>query len=228
MVRASRKTAVDVGAVVVAAAALSSSLVLPISLFGLIASVGLLAVIAMKAGATPMRRAVAASSARRTRRRRREARDRALPRGNAGRDALIELTMLVDEIAADDPVLAGRLDLEGLLDRHVELTLAHERALRAVRLADRTQLERMRASFRWDPDTKASRLELCERRIRCLDECEARAEQLADELAMLADMIRLIAQRVACPDDSLEDDVVGRHLAELDEDDAARRQLAEL
>lgn len=228
MVRSSRTTVVDVGALVVATAALSTSLVLPVGLFGLIASIALLGFIAVKAGATPLRRALTESSIRRARRLRRDARERALPREGSGRDALVELTQLVDQIEADDPELARRIDLEALLDRHVELGLTYERALRAVRLANRIQLERMRDSLRSDPDANASRLELCERRLECLEQCEAKAEQLADELAILGDMIRLIAQRVACPDDPIRDDTIGHHLAEFDEDDAARRQLAEL
>jgi len=201
-------------------------LALPVSVVGLFLSAGLFGVLVAATGAAPIRKALAQHASARARRARRDIRDRALPPASCGRGTLVELTNLVDEIEHHDPELARRFELESLLDRHVELTLAYESALRAARMSDRTTLEYMRDTYRADPDANPRRVELYERRLRCLAQCEATAEWLADELAMLAELIRLVAQRVACPEDLLTDDTIARQLAELDDDDAARRQLA--
>lgn len=158
---------------------------------------------------------------RKTWRLRREARERAL-QATFGGITLAELTHLADEIAAHDPELASRLDLEGLLDRHVELTLGHEQALRAAGMSDRRQLERLRESAKGHP----RRIELAERRLRCLDECEARVKWYADELVIVGELIRLVAQRVACPEGPPRDDTVTHDLAELDDTDAIRGMIA--
>ena len=223
---AGRKTPAHVAAVAVAVAVVSSGLALPLSLVGLVTSVGLLGVVVVKLGAAPLRAALAANAAWRARQQRREARERALAQASSGRVTLADLARLVDEIESRDPDLAQRFDLEALLDRHVALTLAYERALYAVSMGDRGQLERIREGYRSDPEANPKRLELCERRMRCLEQCEAKAEWLADELAILSDTLKLIAQRVACPDDPFTDSTIDRQLAEIDDADAARKQLA--
>lgn len=163
--------------------------------------------------------------ARRARRLRRHARERMLPALSFGREVLGELTRLVDEIEIHAPELARRLDLETLLDRHVALTIGHERALRALGMADRTQLERMRDGLITDPRTNLLRLELCERRLECHLACQRTAIWFSDELAIVSDLIRLIAQRVACPDHLDGEEWIQRPLAELDDDDDVQRML---
>jgi hypothetical protein len=124
-----------------------------------------------------------------------------------------------------DPELAERLDLETLLERYVASSVAHTRAIRAARMSDRAQLERIRDGHRADPDRDPRRLELCERRIRCLDQCEAAIRSLDDDLAVIADLIRLAAQRTACPDAPPTDDTFDSCIAELDGRDAAAAEL---
>lgn len=186
------------------------------------------AVFAVRASAAPMRRLIAAERVASQKRARRVAREERLPIGGFGRGTLAELTRRVDDIMERDPELAERLDLESLLDRHVTLTIAHDHALCAARMADRAQLERIRESYLSDAAANPRRLEMCERRLACLADCQAKAEWFADELAILSDLIALIGQRAACPEDLLPDDTIERGLAELDDGDAARRQLAEL
>ena len=223
-IRARRATRFATAAITLAA--VSSSLVLPVGALAFVFVLATLWVAGVALSAAPVRELRMSRAARRQRRQRRAARERILPLASFGRDTLAELTRLVDEIELADPEVAQRFDLEGLLDRHVGLTLGHERALRAVAMSDRTQLARMRESYRADPRAHPRRVEMCDRRIKCQLACEQAADWYADELAIVSDLIRLLAQRVACPEETAPDDIVERQLAELDEDEAARRLLA--
>jgi hypothetical protein len=209
-----------------AVVAISSSAIVPLSVACLIVSAVVLGLFGVTSAAAPLRRAFAQNALQRARDASRNARDRALGATSFGRGTLAELTRLVDEIERLDPDLAERIDLQAMLDRYVALTTALERASRAVSMSDRVQLERIRDAYRSDPDANAKRLEMCERRLQCHQQCEAKVEWLADESAIVADFIRLVAQRAACPDDPLPDDTIERQLSELEADDAARRQLA--
>ncbi|MGE5184550.1 MAG: hypothetical protein ACM31C_20910 [Acidobacteriota bacterium] len=210
----------------ITAGVLSTSLVLPIGLVFLVTAISVLGVLAVRTGVAPVREALAVYSVQRARYARRDARERLLSPTSFSRETLFELTRLVDDIERNDPPLAERFDLEALLDRFVMLTNGHERAMRAVGMASRVQLERMCESYRSDPGAHPQRLDIAERRLRSQLQCEARAELLADELAIVSDLIRLIAQRAACPDDPQPDEDIERDLAELDADEAARKLLA--
>jgi hypothetical protein len=65
------------------------------------------------------------------------------------------------------------------------------------------------------------------RRMRHRDECVRRIERLSDELEAIDELVRLVAQRVACPqiDHELEREIE-RRLWELDEVDEALNQLS--
>ena len=216
----------SVAVAIIAGGAMSTAVFVPAGLACMFAAAALLVVIGLRAGAAPLRRLLADSAVERDHQARRAARMRKLPVGSLGRDVLNELTYLADEVACRDPALAERLDLEGLLDRHVVLTLAHERALRAVAMVDRAQLERLCNALAADPRASPRRREMSQRRLRCQLECEAKAARIADELAIVSDLIRLIAQRAASPDELVVDEVIERQLAELDAQDAAGRLLA--
>jgi len=211
-----------VGVAAVSAGLVATGLLVPLALLG--ASLFLLAFVA---SSPAVRAGAAARRVERAREARRRARERQFAPGSPAHDGLIGLTRLLDEITAHDPWCAERMELEDLLDRHVALTIAHEQSLHAIRIADRVQLERTRDSLRGDPMAHPRRVELCERRLRCLAECEVRAERLADELAMVADLLRLIAQRIACADAALLDDTIDRRLAQLDDEDLAHRELVD-
>jgi hypothetical protein len=65
------------------------------------------------------------------------------------------------------------------------------------------------------------------RRMRHRDECVKRIERLADELEAVDELVRLVAQRVACPSlDGELDREIERRLWELDEVDEALNQLS--
>lgn len=218
----SSKALARVTAASVAIAALASGLILPLAVAGPLGIVGMLVLVAVELGGTRTGSALAAYTAWRARESRREAREGMLVTAGCAREPLVELDRLVRAIEQRDSELVRRLDLEALLDRHVALTIAYERALRAALMTDRGQLERIRDGHRADPDHDPRRLELCERRIRCHDQCEATMQSLADELAVVADVIRLVAQRVACPDELPADDTIERCLGELDDRESAR------
>lgn len=223
---AKRRAAANTCAMLVALAAVSTGLVLPLGVVGVIACACALALAGVGVSAGPLRSALAAQAGRRDRDDRRYDRERMLVPASNAYHTLAELTRLVDRVEVHDPELARRSDLEALLDRFAVLTVAHERALRAAEMSDRVQLERIRESCAADSGASAKRLELCERRLQCLDDCEAKADRFADELAIIVDTICLTAQRAACPDDLPADDCVERQLTELDESTEARRQLA--
>jgi hypothetical protein len=224
----SGRTTTACAAATLAVGAVSSSFVLPIGVAIVIGLLGFAGVITARWSGPRRRAARIARASRRARTERRRARERELGTTNlVARESLGELTKLVDDIESTAPEVATRFELEDLLDRHVSLALAHERSLRATGMFDRGELERARDALRVDPAADRLRVELCERRLHAHTQCQLRVDQLANELAVLADLIRLIAQQVACPDEPALDDRIERHLAELDEDDAVRRQLAE-
>jgi hypothetical protein len=172
-----------------------------------------------------LRHGIGRHAARRRHWERRRLRDRRLADAGIPREGLLELTILADEIARVDAALAQRFDLDDLLDRHVELALAHDRCLRAMRMADREHLSRARAD-QLAANGSRRRAEVYERRIRCWDLARERADRCADELATLADFVRLLAQKAACPDVLLDEDGLDRRLGELDEEEHAFRQLS--
>lgn len=226
MIGAARKRRTrSAGVVAALAIGTSASVFVPFGILGLVAATCLFGLLLSAANGN-VRPLLLASADRRARRARRRGRKRALARSAFGGVTLAELTKLVGEIERLAPDQDRGLDLELLLDRHVALTIAHEQAVLATGMADRTQLERIRDGCRSDASVDSRRRDLCERRIRCLDECEAIAEATATELTIVADTIRLIAQRTACPDAPARCDAIDRQLAELDEADAARRELA--
>lgn len=201
---------------------------MPLGLVTMMFAASLIAATAAVPSSVALRKLLADRSKREAKRARREARASRMSPSSFGQTTLTELTRLVDHVDEIDPALAARLDLEALLDRHVTLTIAYERALNAVQMADRVRLERIRDTYRTEPRANAARLELCERRLNCLKDCEAKADALADDLAVVKDLIYLIAQRAAIREDVVSDDVVERQLEELDDAEAARKQVAEL
>lgn len=206
-------------------AALGTTMV-PVTLACAVAALTAVALIGVGACAEPLQRVFAENAAACARSSRREARARELEKASIRRDSLADLTRLVGEIEERDPRLVARYELEALLDRYVALTKAQAQAAHAVTLTDRLQLERDRERLLGDREADPRRAELCERRIACHRTCELRAHKLADELAIIEELVRLIAQRAAMPEEPPADDTIDRELAELDAQEAARRQLA--
>ncbi|MDX2090200.1 MAG: hypothetical protein SFX73_20240 [Kofleriaceae bacterium] len=147
------------------------------------------------------------------------------PAGPVRQTQYLELRELVEEVERLDPNEAKRFDLQDLLDHFVRISVGHQKCLDALRLAGGNDLPI--AIPISDPNRMRRRREIQARRIRHRDECLRRVERLTDELEAIDEMIRLVAQRTACPCLTTEfDRELDRRLWELDEVDAALDQLS--
>lgn len=147
-----------------------------------------------------------------------------------------------------DDTDASRFDLQGLLDHFVRIAVAHQRFLDALKIADgfstaQPPVERLDDGTcvkRADGLSTAGNVivtsvdvvrskrgrEIRERRIRHRDECREYCVQLSEELTAIGELIRLIVQRIQLPMADSEDDCeIERRLWELDEVDAALKEL---
>ncbi len=147
------------------------------------------------------------------------------PSGPVRQTQYLELRDLVEEIERTDPHEAERFELQDLLDHFIRLSTGHQRCLEALRLAGGNELPV--AIPITDANRSKRRREIQARRIRHRDECMKRVERLTDEIEAVDELIRLVAQRTACPSlDPELDREIERRLWELDEVDAAMRQLS--
>jgi hypothetical protein len=226
-------------------AAPPATLATPAAGFGVLASIGagiwagavivtlgllvfVFAAVAAYAARKPLRRALDRHLEHKARAERRRMRGVRLEEAGVSRDQLAELTILADEIERRDPSLARRYDLDEMLDRHVELSLAHERCLRAMRMCDREQLARARREHLSRPDGSHRRADMFERRMKSWDRCKAQADRCDEELAVLADMMRLLAQTAICPPTLVECEPIEHGLDQLDDEHTALHQLSML
>jgi len=136
-----------------------------------------------------------------------------------------ELRVLVDEIERLDPAEAARFELQDLLDHWVRLAVTHQRCVDSLRLSGANALPSVPPVC--DTTRSKRRRDILQRRIQHRDECVRRMEKLADELEGIDELVRLVAQRTACPNlDADLDREIDRRLWELDEVDAALDQLS--
>ncbi len=153
------------------------------------------------------------------------ARMRALrPSGPVRQTQYIELRSLVEELEKSSPEDAARYELQDLLDHFVRLAVGHQKCIDALRLAGAGDLSPIPIT---GSRRSKRRREIQTRRAKHRDECIARIERITDELEATDELIRLIAQRAACP--ALESDLdreLDRRLWEIDEVDAAMSQLS--
>ncbi len=135
-----------------------------------------------------------------------------------------ELRGLVEDTEKRDAVEAKRFDLQELLEQFASLASNHQRCLDALRVAGSHDLP---LSIPIEPTRSRRRREIQARRQRHREACLTRIERIADELEAVDELIRLVAQRVACPMEDLEiDHEIDRRLGELDEIDDALKQLS--
>ena len=146
------------------------------------------------------------------------------PAGPVRIQQYFELRTLVEETEKMDPAEAARFELQDLLEHFATLANTHQRCLDALRLAGSHDLP---ASIPIDPKRSKRRREIQARRMRHREAALSRIERLAEELEAVDELIRLVAQRIACPIDELDmDREIDRRLGELDEIDAALEQLS--
>lgn len=145
------------------------------------------------------------------------------PTGPVRQQQYIELRELVEQIERTDPQEAARFDLQDLLDHFVSLATSHQRCLEALRLAGSHDLPQNTLAL----DRSKRRRDIVARRVKHREECLRRVERLSDELEAIDELVRLVAQRAACP--MMDPDLgreIERRLWELDEVDAAYDQLS--
>lgn len=192
----------------------------------LAALVAVMGLAALAAQSTAIRRLLDAQAQLRERCRREAHRLKQLrPTGPVRQQQYIELRDLVEQIEETDAAEAARFELQDLLDHFVHLSLAHQRCLEAVRLAGGLELPPTLSLG--DAARYKRRREIMARRLRHREECLQRVDRLADEIDAADELVRLVAQRVACP--AVEPDLereVERRLWELDEVEAALKQLS--
>jgi len=135
-----------------------------------------------------------------------------------------ELRVMVDEIERIDPTEAARFELQDLLDHFVRLALDHQRCVDALRLSGADALP---APLPGDAGRSSRRAAIIQRRIQHRDACVRRMAQITDEVEGIDQLVRLVAQRTACPALDVEPErEIERRLWELDEIDAAMHQLS--
>ena len=137
-----------------------------------------------------------------------------------------ELTGLVTEVERTSPELMDRYELDALLDRYVEVVLAEARCKRALYRIDRAFP--LRAFETTDDVLTACHRELITRRNAYRERYDQLAYRLHAETIAIGELIRLVALRVALPEISGDGADVVRRIAQLDDDDLARRQVDEL
>lgn len=136
-----------------------------------------------------------------------------------------ELRTLVDEIERIDEAEAARYELQDLLDHFVRLAVSHQRCIDALRLSRADALPA--APPLSEAGRSSRRGDIIQRRIRHRDDCVRRMAQITDEIEGIDQLVRLVAQRTACPGLELElDREIDRRLGELDEVDDALHQLS--
>ena len=147
------------------------------------------------------------------------------PAGPVRQQQYAELRDLVNEIEREDAREAARFELQPLLDHFISLAVSHQKCLDSLRLAGSSDLPRSLPLP--DPTRSVRRREIMQRRLRHRDECVRRIERLADELEAVDELVRLVAQRVACPSTEADlDREIERRLWEIDEVDAAMHSLS--
>lgn len=161
----------------------------------------------------------------RERTRRESARLKALrPTGVVRQTQYIELRGLVEGVEQTDAHEATRFELQDLLDHFVKVSIAHQKCLDALRLAG-NDLPLTVPMI--DAPRSKRRREIQARRIRHRDECLHRIDRLGDEIDAIDELVRLVAQRVACPSMTSDlDREIDLRLWELDEVDEALTQLS--
>jgi hypothetical protein len=133
-----------------------------------------------------------------------------------------ELRDLVSGVEQADPREAARYDLQDLLEHFVKLARAQHGYLDALRIAGTHDLPQ---TIPFDDNRRKRRREIQARRVRHREECLAQVDRLADEIEAIDELIRLVAQRIACPAMPDLDRELDRRLWELDEVDQAMHQL---
>jgi hypothetical protein len=147
------------------------------------------------------------------------------PTGATRQQHYNELRLLVEEVERTDPGEAARFELQDLLDHFIGMAISHQRCVDALRMAGANALPPTTPIG--DVTRGSRRRDILQRRVRHRDECLRRMEKLTDEIEAIDQLVRLVVQRTASIHVEADlDRELDRRLWELDEVDAALRQLS--
>lgn len=168
------------------------------------------------AGNRRLRARLDADAERRAREQRYAAREARLDGVSASTFGYRAAGSLVADIAATDARLARTLDLEGLLDRYVDLAVAGARCRRVLTTHDRYEMIRAlgRTSVR-----SPLRRQLIERRLAAWDACRLQLQAVEEQLAEITELLLLLSERVrfANAEIDVDADLVDARIALVDD-----------
>lgn len=148
-------------------------------------------------GRAGVQQRIADERRRRARSARRDRRETRLEEAGVRRDEILELVALVDLIARDASD-ARCDDLEDLLDCYADAAIARARYAWLARAGERARLVRaLRAASQ--PTAAPARRHVLERRLAAWEAYDRRSLELADQIATLAELLRLMAARAIAP-----------------------------
>ncbi len=216
------------------ALATSCAVIAPVSAWIGVIHIGALGAVALACGllaacfgmtrSASVRRLIDQQAVQNARAKRESGRQHAMYRATAARrEQYTVLRRLVEDIERWDPIEAQRFEVEELLDYFVRLSVGHQRC------AESLGVSAAATSLSMSPESamRARRSSaIAARRSRHHAKCNDQLQQIADELDSIDELIRLIAQRVACAKFAPQTDgAIERRIAELDELEAAMTQL---
>ena len=222
--RDSRTAALITGAAVllVAGVALGGMLIVMMALAAAVMAA------AVVGGHPSTRRRLAARAERRRRLARREHREMLLEQAALPREPLCVLTDVVTRIEHEDPQAADRLELAELLDTYVQLAVAQQRFERMISAAPRSSLAIALDGLRDCPGGAAEiRRECLVQRLHLWDDCRARADRCAAQMAAISELIRMLGDRLVVHGELLPtlEPALARRLEEVADHDASLREL---
>lgn len=185
---------------------------------------------------SPARATIARYARRKQRGEQRRCRRARIRGASAAHEAeLAELSSRLEELERIDPNAITRYRLDDILDDYVELALASRRAIKAIELIDRPEVERRLSRIDSEDgggggddrsEITVLHRRLLEQRAEHSEACSQSISFLQVRLAMIADYVRLISERAApgAPPVTAAEEIISR----LDGLDAADLELAEL
>ncbi|MGE0871864.1 MAG: hypothetical protein AB7P03_25125 [Kofleriaceae bacterium] len=180
------------------------------------------------AGCPSVQRAVETKRRNDDRCKRRCKREDRVERANVDRTELCHLTNLVSDVDRASASDVDRFELDNLLDRYADLAIAHARCRDTLRSVDRAAIAReleLEISREICNGTSSQHRKLLERQLTWWDRYKVQAEQLRDEMTSIAELIKLFALRAAQPQVWADGYEIETRLSQLDDEEAATRQL---
>jgi hypothetical protein len=141
---------------------------------------------------------------------------------------LDELTAKLSQIELVDPVAVDRYRLDDVLDDYAELAVSCQRTVEVLATVDRPRLDQSIERLAEEKSAAPASLRrlharLLEQRARRWDESMAEIDRSRAQLALIADLVRLLSERAATG--ALPDTDIDALITRLEDLDEAERQL---